>query len=381
MVRLKISRRNFMGSLIASAAVLPLTKYPRVLAPSKPGTMKKKINWGYPEGACRLDSNENPLGPSTHALQAMEEALSQAHRYTSPTQLLKELASFHEVSKDMVLAGCGSTEFLRIAPWAFLRKGGELITALQTYKTLPRETEKIEAQVNWIHLNDDFEFDLDSMKKAITPKTKMIYLVNPNNPTGTSLDFEVIQKFISSLPKKIMVFIDEAYSHFQEDKKGRSGIFLVKQGYNVIVSRTFSKAYGLAGMRLGYVIANPSIIRELRVFGFRDMGINQAVFAGGLASLEDEKHVEKYKKLVREGREFYYEQFDSLGLKYIPSTTPFLMVNVNRPSKVVWKKLAAKHVFVRKGEDWQLPRYLRLSIGFPEENRTCVEALKKILNL
>jgi histidinol-phosphate aminotransferase len=378
---LRISRRNFMGSLIASAAVLPLKDYSWVHPSIQAGRMKKRINWGYPEGACRLDSNENPLGPSPGALEVMEKALSQAHRYTSPNQLLKELASFHEVSNDMVLAGCGSTEFLRIAPWTFLRKGGELITALQTYKTLPREAEKIEVKIRWIQLNDEFAFDLDSMKKALTPKTKMIYLVNPNNPTGTALDFEVIQKFCSSLPKDIIVFIDEAYSHFHEDKKRRNGITLIKQGYNVIVSRTFSKAYGLAGMRLGYVIANPSIIRELRVFGFRDMGINQAVFAGGLASLEDEKHVEKYKELVQEGREFYYEQFDSLGLEYIPSTTPFLMVKVNMPSKVARKKLADKHVFVRKGEDWQMPRYLRISIGFPEENRACVGALKKILSL
>ena len=209
----------------------------------------------------------------------------------------------------------------------------------------------------------------------------MIYLVNPNNPTGTSLDFEDIQNFCSSLPKDIVVFIDEAYSQFLQDKKGRNGITLVKQGYNVIVSRTFSKAYGLTGMRLGYAIAKPSLIRELRVFGFRSMGINQAVFAGGLASLEDENHVEKYKELVREGREFYYEQFDSLGLKYIPSTTPFLMIEVNMPSKIVRKKLAAKHVFVRKGEDWQMPRYLRISIGLPEENRACVEGLKRILNI
>ena len=378
---LRISRRSFMGSLIASASVLPLTKHSWSHAPSKAWMMKKKINWGYPEGACRLDSNENPLGPSPGALEVMEKALSQAHRYTSVNQLLKELASYHEVSRDMVLAGCGSTEFLRIAPWAYLREEGELITALQTYKTLPREAEKIEAKVKWIPLYDYFAFDLDSMKKALTPKTKMIYMVNPNNPTGTSLDFEPIQKFCSSLPKDIIVFIDEAYSHFHEDEKGRNGITLIKQGYNVIVSRTFSKAYGLAGMRLGYVIANPSIIRELRRFGFRDMGINQAAFAGGLASLEDEKHVEKYKELVHEGRKFYYEQFSALGLKYIPSTTPFLMVNVNRPSKLVWKKLAAKNVFVRKGEDWQMPRYLRISIGFPEENRACVEALKKILNL
>jgi histidinol-phosphate aminotransferase len=381
MISLKVSRRNFMGSLIASATVLPLTKYSWILAPSKIGMMKKKINWGYPEGACRLDSNENPLGPSPGALEAMEKALFQAHRYTSPNQLLKELASFHGVSKDMILAGCGSTEFLRIAPWTFLRKGGELITALQTYKTLGREAEKIEAKVKWIPLNDNFAFDLETMRKAVTSKTKMVYLVNPNNPTGTSLDFEDIQKFCSSLPKDIVVFIDEAYSHFLQDKKARNGITLIKQGYNVIVSRTFSKAYGLAGMRLGYVIANPSIIRELRVFGFRGMGINQAVFAGGLASLEDERHVEKYKKLIQEGKKFYYKQFDSLGLKYIPSTTPFLMVKVNMSSKIVHKKLAAKHVFVRKGEDWQMPHYLRISIGLPDENRACIEALKRILDL
>lgn len=370
-----------MGSLIAGSVVLPFRDYAWIYPLSKEAMMKKKINWGYPEGACRLDSNENPLGPSPGTLEVMKNALSQAHRYTSTSQLLKELASFHGVSDDMVLAGCGSTEFLRIAPWTFLREGGELITALQTYKTLPREAEKIEVQIKWTRLNDEFALDLDSMKKALTSRTKMIYLVNPNNPTGTALDFEAIQKFCSSLPRDIIVFIDEAYSHFHEDKKGRNGITLVKQGYNVIVSRTFSKAYGLAGMRLGYVIANPSIINELRVFGFRDMGINQAVFAGGLASLEDEKHVEKYKELVREGREFYCEQFDSLGLEYIPSTTPFIMVKVNMPSKVARKKLADKHIFVRKGEDWQMPHYLRISIGFPEENRTCVGALKKILNL
>lgn len=133
-------------------------------------------------------------------------------------------------------------------------------------------------------------------------------------------------------------------------------------------------------MRLGYVVAKPSLITKLKAFGFRSMGINQAVFVGGLASLEDERHIQKYKELMREGREFFYEQFNSLGLKYIPSTTPFLMVRVNMPSKVAKKKLAAKHVFVRKGEDWQMPSYLRISIGFPEENRTCVDALKKIMS-
>ena len=154
---------------------------------------------------------------------------------------------------------------------------------------------------------------------------------------------------------------------------------LIKKGYNVLVSRTFSKVYGLAGMRLGYAIADPSIIKELRAFGFRNLGINQAVFAGGIASLEDEKHVQKYKRLVSEGKEYFYSQFDSMGLKYIPSTTPFLMVKVNMASRVAIKKLASKNVFVRKGEDWQMPEYLRITMGFPEENNACISALKSVL--
>jgi histidinol-phosphate aminotransferase len=381
MANLKISRRTFMGSIAASAAVLPLSNYSWAYPSKTAAPSEKKVDWGYPEGAIRLNANENPYGPSPNAIKAMEKALSQGHRYTRATQLTKELACYHGVSTDMVLTGCGSTEFLRIAPWAFLRDGGELVTTLQTFKTLPREAKKIGASVNEIPLDKNFYFDLQSLKKALTPKTKMVYLVNPNNPTGTRHDFEAIQNFCASLPKTIIVFIDEAYSHFLEDKKGRDGITLIKQGYNVVVSRTFSKVYGLAGMRLGYAIADPSIIKELRAFGFGNMGINQAVFAGGLASLEDEKHIQKYKELVKEGQEYFYNQFDSLGLKYIPSTTPFLMVKVNMASKVAQKKLISKNVFVRKGEDWQMPSYLRITMGFPEENKTCVSALKKVLNL
>jgi histidinol-phosphate aminotransferase len=381
MASLKISRRSFMGSLAASAAVLPLSNYPWAY-PSKTAVPPEgKIDWGYPDGAIRLNANENPYGPSPNAIKAMEKGLHEGHRYTRATQLTKELASYHGVSTDMVLAGCGSTEFLRIAPWAFLRDGDELVTALQTFKTLPREAKKIGAEVKEIPLDKDFYFDLQSLKKALTPKTKMVYLVNPNNPTGTRHEFDAIQNFCASLPKTIIVFIDEAYSHFLEDKKGRDGITLIKQGYNVIVSRTFSKVYGLAGMRLGYAIADPSIITELRAFGFRNMGINQAVFAGGLASLEDEKHVQKYKKLVSEGTEYFYSQFDSMGLKYIPSTTPFLMVKVNMASRVAIKKLASKNVFVRKGEDWQMPEYLRITMGFPEENKACISALKSVLGV
>jgi len=203
MANLKISRRTFMGSLAASAAVLPLSNYPWAHPLKAAPLSEKKIDWGYPEGAVRLNANENPYGPSPNAIKAMEKGLSEGHRYTRATQLTKELASYHGVSTDMVLAGCGSTEFLRIAPWAFLRHGGELVTALQTFKTLPRESKKIAASVNEIPLDKNFYFDLQALKKALTPKTKMVYLVNPNNPTGTRHNFEDIQSFCASLPKSM----------------------------------------------------------------------------------------------------------------------------------------------------------------------------------
>lgn len=379
MNKASISRRNFMKVVLSSTAFLPLQGYRLRGYQRENASSEKQIDWGYPQGAIRLNSNENPLGPSPLAISAMEKALSFAHRYSTPNQLLKELASFHQVPQDTVLAGCGSTEFLKIAPWTFLREGGELIISLQTYKTLGREAEKIGAKVKWVPLRKDFTPDLDSMRKAITSKTKMIYLANPNNPTGTFLSFEDVKKFCSSLPAEIIVFIDEAYSHFLEDAK--DGITLVKEGYNVIISRTFSKAYGLAGMRLGYVISKPSIIKALEAFGFRDMGINQAVYAAAVNSLEDENHIQNYKKLMKEEREFYSQQFRSMGLEYIMGIAPFLMVKVTTDSKALQKKLARRHVFVRKGEDWQMPGYLRISIGLPEENRACIRALKETLNI
>ncbi|MFP4081536.1 MAG: pyridoxal phosphate-dependent aminotransferase [Candidatus Aminicenantes bacterium] len=381
MTHLRISRRNFITTLMAAGSALPLRRYGWSSPPKSLAASQVKIRWGYPDDAVRLNANENPFGPSPLALKAMNTALSQAHRYTSTDQLIKELASYHQVSKDMILAGCGSTEFLRTAPWTFLHEEGELVTALQTYQTIIRECKKIGVKVKAIPLRKDFTFDLHSIRKAVTPRTKMVYLVNPNNPTGTSLDFEDIQEFCASLPEDIIVFIDEAYSHFLEDKKGRNGISLIKKGYKVMVSRTFSKVHGLAGMRLGYVISHPALIEKIKMFSFRDMGVNQAVYAGGLASIQDETHVGKYRQLVKEGKEFYHQELDAMGLECIPGITPFLMVRVNGSSKKVQKKLAAKHVFVRKGEDWFMPGYLRISMGFMEENRACVKALRKALGL
>lgn len=246
----KLSRRGFLLNMMVNATALSLANCSR-MRPSYGSSSRTDVEWNYPQEAIRLNANENPLGPSSKAIKAMERALVHAHRYTHANPLRKALASYHEVSDDMILVGCGSTEILRIAPWAFLRNGSELVSAFQTYQVLIRECRKIGVTVNAIHLNEGFSFDLDSMRKAVTSDTKMIYLVNPNNPTGTCLGFEEVEAFCASLPGETMVLLDEAYSHFLNDKNGRDGTTLIKSGYNLIVTRTFSKVHGMAGMRLG----------------------------------------------------------------------------------------------------------------------------------
>jgi histidinol-phosphate aminotransferase len=372
-----LSRRGFMLSLVTSVAVLPLgqTSWRSVHA----GRRQKGTEGRFLEGPVRLNANENPLGPSPRAIDAMERALDQAHRYTQADRLRAALASYHQVAPDMILLGCGSTEILRIAPSAFLTHGGELVTALQTYQTLVRECRQRGVEVVTIPLNGGFTFDLDSISKGLSRNTGMVYLVNPNNPTGTCLRFDALESFCRSLPKGVIVFLDEAYHQFLPDREEGGGITLVKKGCNVIVTRTFSKAHGMAGMRLGYAVSDPSTIERLSAFGLGDLGINQAALAGGIASLEDQDHVENYLQLIDEGRRFYYEQFDAMGLKYIPSRAPFLMVRVDMSSAIAQRQLAARGVLVRNGEDWHMPGFVRISIGLPEENGACVQALKGIL--
>ncbi|MDH5405646.1 MAG: aminotransferase class I/II-fold pyridoxal phosphate-dependent enzyme [Candidatus Aminicenantes bacterium] len=375
--RATFTRRGFLKGVMAGVPLLAYRQHPGF--PYMGQSEEEKIPFGYGPDAIKLSSNENPLGPSPLALKGMELGIQQGHRYTMVSPLEKKLIAYHKLQPRMLLLGCGSTEILKITPRAFLKDGGELVTALQTFKTIGREAERLGAKVRWVPLREDYRHHLSDMLKAVNENTRVVNIVNPNNPTGTALSYEEIRGFVANLPSQVVVLIDEAYRHFIEKEHPKSGIDLVLEGANVIVTRTFSKAYGLAGMRLGYGVAKAEIIEKLRPHSMGGLGVNQAVYGAAMLCLDDQEHVARYVNLCAEGRDYYYREFDSLGFKHIRSVAPFLMVDVRQDSEQIVKKLAKKKIYIRKGRDWDMPTFLRISMGTMAENRACLSALKEIL--
>jgi len=371
-----LSRRNFIKSTAGGAFLMGL-------GASSLGSISEvyeRCLFSKPtKGYVRLNRNENPLGPSPLALEVLKEGNLLYNRYAEPKELEAELARFHKLHPQNVLVGVGSSEILRIAPIAFSLNKGNVITALQAYKTLGRQAENNGIKVKWIPLSKSYHHDLEAMKREVDENTRLMNVCNPNNPTGTVLPYIDLEKFVNALPMQVVTLIDEAYYQYIEDKGYPSAIELIKKGKKVIVSRTFSKAYGMAGLRVGYALASADIIKQMRRFSFGLSGLNIAGREAAKASLRDQDHINKSVSLTKEGREFYYRSLDAMEINYIPSQTPFLMVEVKRDSSQVVKALKKKRMLVRKGEDWQMPSFIRISMGLMEENQICLKALKEVL--
>jgi len=211
---------------------------------------------------------------------------------------------------------------------------------------------------------------------AVDSQTKIFYLVNPNNPTGTTLSYDELASIAEALPKSVLFFIDEAYVHFLPGEK--NGIDLIKAGHdNVFVTRTFSKVYGLAGLRIGYGVGHPDTIKKVAGYMFTLM--NLAGYGGAIGALRDHEHVNKFLTHAKHCRKFYEKELTAAGLKYIIGNSPLLMVEVGEDSKTFVEKMAKENVFVRKGEDWDMPQHVRISYGLDEHNQAAVAALRKLL--
>ena len=332
----------------------------------------------FPEGAVRLNFNENPTGPSPRAIAAiLEDGLGESNRYSFVDPLRKEIARRNGVEAGNVLMGCGSTEFLQIAPWTFLRKGGRLVLAKPTYSWCAGVARVMGADVTEVPLQADGTIDIDGMKRAIGPDTRLVYVANPDNPTGASLPLAAIENLSQSLPEGAVLLVDEAYVDFL--RKGESSVALVRKGAPVVVARTFSKAFGLAGMRLGYVVAPTNLIEPLKLLWTLDMGVNAAANVGGLAALSDQAHVDRYVKLVDDGLAYLRSGLSELGVKSLPHRAPFFMADLGREAAPVVRALAREKVYVRDGKSWEMPTHLRISVGLPDENRIFLEKLRAAL--
>jgi histidinol-phosphate aminotransferase len=324
----------------------------------------------------KLASNENPLGPSPKALEAMHAALATANFYPDGGgfYLREALAKKLGVTRENIILGNGSNEIIEFVGHAFLRPGDEVLTAehaFVAYKLIATLFGACTVEVP----GPDYSHDLHAMLEQITPRTRAIFIANPNNPTGTLISQKQIDEFMAGVPNDVVVAFDEAYYEYLDDPPNT--LRFVREDRNVIVLRTFSKIQGLANLRIGYGIARPELIRLLQKTRqpFNTNGIAQA---GALAGLEDRDHERATKRLADEGRDYLQEQFTDMRLPFLPGSANFVLVNV-ADGQSVFKALLRKGVIVRALSGYKLPEWIRISVGTMEQNRKCIEALREVL--
>jgi histidinol-phosphate aminotransferase len=347
-----------------------------VYEPGKPIEETARELGADPGAIVKLASNENPLGPSPKAIQAMRSALEGAHLYPdgSGFYLCKAIATKLGLAPDQVILGNGSNEVIEFLGHAFLNPSDDVITcqyAFIVYKLLATafNVRTIETP------SPDYQQNLEVTLEAITPKTRLIFIPNPNNPTGRLVSQSAINRFMARVPDTIIVVFDEAYFEFLDDPPNT--LRFVRQGRNVVVLRTFSKVHGLAGLRIGYAVAPPEIIQVLHKTR-QPFNVNSIAQAGALAALEDDAHLRQTKLVVDEGRAYLQEQFAKMQIPFVPAVANFIMVNVG-DGCAVFEKLLRRKIIVRPLKGYDLPEWVRISAGTMEENRKLIAALSDIM--
>lgn len=330
-----------------------------------------------PHEIIKLASNENPLGPSPKALAAMRDALDRAHFYPDGGgyYLREAIAEKTGLKRENVILGNGSNEIIELIGHAFLRPGDEVITAKHAFVVYKLMATLFDAHT--VEIDDPgFTHDLTAMASAVTEHTREIFIANPNNPTGTLVRQNEIDRFMERVPESVIVVFDEAYFEFLEEPLDTLK-FICEGRKNVIVLRTFSKIQGLASLRIGYGLGSSELIGVLQKTRqpFNANGIAQA---GALAGLRDEEHQRKTRALTIEGRDFLQREFAALDLEFVPSHANFVLVNVG-DGTAVFKKLLALGIIVRAMASYKLPGWIRVSVGTMEQNRRFIAALRELL--
>ncbi|MGB7747358.1 MAG: histidinol-phosphate transaminase [Verrucomicrobiia bacterium] len=331
-----------------------------------------------PAGIIKLASNENPLGPSRLGLTAMRQALKQVNLYPDGNAfyLKQKLAVKLGVTPANLILGNGSNEVIEMIGHALLAPGAEVVVSQYCFAVYPIVTALFGAKLVVVPAKNHAH-DLDAMLAAITPNTRIVFVANPNNPTGTTAGREELARFVNAMPANILLALDEAYLEFLNEPLDLLPEIRNCAKPNLLLMRTFSKIYGLAGLRIGYGIGHPDFIAALEKIR-QPFNINSVAQAGALAALDDVKHVEKTRKVNSRGLRLYARTFRKLKLEFIPSQANFILVRVGDGQRV-FGELQKLGVIVRPMGGYQLPEWIRISIGTPKENQRCLEALKIVL--
>ncbi|WP_163833026.1 histidinol-phosphate transaminase [Spartinivicinus ruber] len=354
----------------------------RSIQPYQPGKPIDELAREFglePANIIKLASNENPLGPSPKVLKAIESATAELSRYPDGNGfILKQaIAEKHGVQQEQITLGNGSNDVLELIARAFAGPNDEVVFSEYAFVVYPHATKAVEAipvvvpAINWGH-------DLTAMANAVTNKTKLVFIANPNNPTGTWFSKTELEVFLSKVSDQVIVVLDEAYIEYVDDPAFPNGLDYLKQHPNVIVTRTFSKAYGLAGLRVGYSISSPQIadiLNRLR----QAFNVNSLALVAAAAALSDQQYLADSVKVNQQGMEQLIKGFEALGLNYIPSKGNFITVELGEQSQMIYQQLLAQGVIVRPVANYAMPHHLRVSIGLADENQRFLVALKQLV--
>lgn len=326
-----------------------------------------------------LAANENPLGTSPKAKEMMQQMISNVYMYPegSSFALREKIAANYGINDNMVILGNGADNILFMIAQAFVNQGDEVIIGDPTFSVYETTTLIMGGNVVKVPLKD-FTYDLSALAERITDKTKLIFVCNPNNPTGTIVSEEEVAKFMDVVPKDCIVVFDEAYLEYVDSSDFPKTIKYVNEQRNVLIVRTLSKVYGLAGLRVGYAVGPEYLIHVLRKV-VEPFPVNRMAQAGALGALDDNEFLETVLSVTKEGKEYLIKEFTKLGMAYAPSQTNFVFVDLGVDAQEVAKELLKEGIIIRPGNIWDLPTFARITIGTLKQNEKLIQALTKII--
>lgn len=357
--------------------------YLKNLKPYPPGKTIDEIRkeLGITGPIYKFNSNENPLGPSPKVIRLIKNLAKEVHLYpeASYKDLKIALANLWRVDQENIVLGNGSNEILELVCKALLNLEDEVIVSHPSFLMYEKFAKIYGAKLIEVSLTSDNKHDLTKILEKLSSKTRVIFLDHPNNPTGSVIRRKEWYKFFEALPKDVLVVIDEAYGEFIDDKEVPLGIEFLNQGFSVLVLRTFSKAYGLAGLRLGYGIASRELAKLLDSVR-QPFNINLIAYRAGLAALEDTAHLKKTITLVKKGRNYLTKHLSRLGFKVYPSQANFIMVDFGEKCEFLYKNLLSQGILLRPLSAYGFSTCLRITIGKPGENRFLVKSIEKLIS-
>ncbi len=355
----------------------------QALSPYQPGKPIDELAREFdldPDSIIKLASNENPLGPSPKALSAIEKTLAELCRYPDGNgyHLKRALSDRYGVHPEQLTLGNGSNDVLEVITRCFAAPGDDVVYSQYAFAVYPLVTQAIGARGISVPAKG-YGHDLDAMAKAVTGRTKLVFVANPNNPTGTFHGKAAIERFLEQIPANVLVVLDEAYCEYMQAGKGLDGLALLQRYPNLIVTRTFSKAWGLAALRVGYSMSSPEIANVLNRVR-QPFNVDSIAMAAATAVLGDDDYLRRSCEVNARGMSQLISAFEEMRLDYIPSAGNFIAVEVGEHAEQVNQSLLEQGVIVRPIAGYGLPRHLRVSIGLPEENERFIAALANALS-